>query len=282
MKLPHKVIIIALTLFTLQGCGIQFWYNRIAWLSTWYADDYVTLSSAQEDRIEELVEKHAHWHRTTQLPRYNQFISEVTTDVSNHNLAQNFDRYSDQIYDFYQTILTQILDDTVRELSLLSDEQVVELMQNIQATAQEQTEEYLEQSPEERYETSLEESIEYYEDLFDDLTDKQRSIITQMVTETKPIFELREAYLSKWRQAFKLALDERHTESGQKALYSLMEKPRQLSSPSLFEVRQHNSAILKKYLIQLFDSLSDEQIEHFTEFLADYKADFNELIDDVR
>ncbi|PXF63660.1 DUF6279 family lipoprotein [Kangiella spongicola] len=281
MKFPTRVIIIALALFTLQGCGLQFWYNRIAWLSTWYADDYVTLTSVQEERIEKLVDKHSYWHRTTQLPRYNQFIDDISEDLRNRNLELTYDNYRDRIFDFYQTILVQVLDDAVNELSQLSDEQVEELMQNINNSAQEQAKEYRKKDDKERAEEELEEAIEYYDEWFDDLTEEQETIITQMVQKTQPTFELRSEYLASWRQAFKLALQERHTESGQKALYSLMLKPRQLTSPELKKARELNSQVFKTHLIQLFNSLSDEQIENFIDFLSDYQADFNDLIEDA-
>ncbi|GAA0202847.1 DUF6279 family lipoprotein [Kangiella japonica] len=281
MKLSSRIIIVALTLFTLQGCGLQFWYNRIAWLSTWYADDYVTLTSVQEERIEKLVDKHAYWHRTTQLPRYNQFIDDLSEDLRNRNLEQTYDSYSDRIFNFYQTILDQVLDDAVSELSQLTDEQVDELMKNINHSAKEQAKEFRKKDQEDRAEEELEEAIDYYDEWFDDLTPEQEDIITQMVQKTQPTFELRSEYLADWRQAFQLALQERRTESGQKALYSLMHKPRQLSSAKLKKIREQNRQVFKAHLIQLFNSLSDEQIDNFIDFLSDYKADFNDLIEDA-
>lgn len=281
MKLSIKVTIITLAVFTLQGCGLQFWYNRIAWLSTWYADDYVTLTSSQEDRIEKLVNKHAYWHRTTQLPQYNQFIDALSADLRKRNLEQTYDNYRNRIFDFYQSILVQVLDDAVDELSQLSDEQVEELMQSINYSAQEQAKEYLEKNQEKRAEEELEEALDYYDEWFDDLTSEQVTIITQMVLKTQPTFELRSEYLANWRQAFHLALQERRTASGHKALYSLIHKPHQLSSSELKKVQEQNSQVFKTHLIQLFNSLSDEQIENFIDFLSDYQADFNDLIEDV-
>lgn len=281
MKSPKRIIIITLTLLTLQGCGLQFWYNRIAWLSTWYADDYVTLSSTQEERIEALVEKHAYWHRTTQLPRYNQFIGDLSSDLRKRNLEQTYDSYSDRLSDFYQTILNQVLDDAVEELSLLNDKQVDELIKNINSSAKEQAEEYQNTDKEDRAEQELEEAIDYYDEWFDDLTEEQETIIKSMVKNTQPTFELRSQYLSKWREAFHLALQERRTESGQKALYSLLRKPRQLSSLELKQLRERNQEVFKTHLIELFNTLSDEQIEQFIEFLNDYREDFKDLIQDA-
>lgn len=281
MKSPKRIIIITLTLLTLQGCGLQFWYNRIAWLSTWYADDYVTLSSTQEERIEALVEKHAYWHRTTQLPRYNQFIDEVAADLRNRTVADNYDSYSDSLLNFYYTILDRVLDDLVIELAQLTDEQVDELMNNISASAKKQSEDYFEQTAEERLEASVENSIEGFEEWFDDLTDEQEALITEMAQSMQPTGELRFEYLKQWREAFSLALAERQSESGQTALRSLLRNPRQLQSPELVKTSDANDSVRKDFQLRLFDTLSDEQIEHFIDFLDDYREDFSELIQDA-
>lgn len=281
MKSPTRIIIIALALFTLQGCGFQFWYNRIAWLSTWYADDYVTLSSEQEERIEALVEKHAYWHRTTQLPRYNQFIDDVTADLRNRTVPENYDAYGDRLLNFYHTILDRALDDMIAELAQLNDEQVDELMKNISASAKKQSEEYFEESPEKRLDNAIDSSIEGFEEWFDDLTDEQEALITEMTRSMKPTGELRFEYLKQWREAFSLALKERQSKSGQKALRSLLRNPRQLRSPELVKRSEANDSLRKNYQLKLFNTLSDEQIEHFVEYLDNYREDFKDLIKDA-
>ena len=281
MKSPVKVIIIGTLLFFLQGCGFQFWYNRIAWLSTWYADDYVTLTSIQEERIESLVEKHANWHRTTQLPRYNQFIDDVINDLKNDKVAENYDTYGDRLVSFYHTILDRTLDDAISEIAQLSDDQVTELMDNLNASAKKQAKEYLEQSDEERLENATEDALEGYEEWLNDLSQEQENQIKELVQNVKPTGKLRFEYLKNWREAFALALAERQTDSGQKALYSLLRDPRQLRSAELIENSEHNGKLRKAMQIELFNSASDEQIEHFVEYLDDYREDFSELIQDA-
>ncbi|GAA4356916.1 DUF6279 family lipoprotein [Kangiella marina] len=265
----------------LQGCGFQFWYNRIAWVSTWYADDYVTLSSAQEERIESLVEQHAYWHRTTQLPRYNQFIDDVIADLNNKTVAENYDSYGERLLSFYYTILDKVLDDAVNELAQLNDEQVDELMDNINASAQKERQEFSKQTSEERREKAIETTIESYQEWFDDLSSEQETLIIELVNKIQPTTELRLDYLKEWRNAFSLALAERQSESGQKALRSLLRNPRQLRSSELIKLSDANDALRKKIQLTLFTTLSDEQVEHFIEYLNEYREDFSELVQDA-
>lgn len=281
MKAPVKIITIAALLFLLQGCGFQFWYNRIAWLSTWYADDYVTLTSVQEERIESLVEQHANWHRTTQLPLYNQFIDDVISDLKNDRVAENYDTYGNRLVNFYRTILDRTLDDAVSELAQLSDEQVDELMSNLNNSAEEQSQEYLEKTVQERLEAATENAIEEYEEWLDDLTAEQEEMITQHVQCIKPTGKLRLEYLKKWREAFSLALSERQSESGKKALYSLLRDPRQLRSAELIAKSEHNDRLRKAMQLKLFNSASDDQVEHFIDYLKDYREDFDDLVADT-
>jgi hypothetical protein len=281
LKSPTKIIIISALLLLIQGCGFQFWYNRIAWLSTWYADDYISLTSAQEERIETLVEKHAYWHRTTQLPRYNQFIDDVIDDLKNKRIEQNYDSYGDRLISFYHTILDRTLNDAINQLAQLSDEQVDELMNNLNNSAEEQSEQYLEKTDQERLEAATENAIEEYEEWLDDLTDEQEGMITKHIQSIKPTGKLRLEYLKKWREAFSLALSERQSESGKKALHSLLRDPRQLRSAALVANSEHNDRLRKAMQLKLFNSASDDQIEHFIDFLKDYREDFDDLVADA-
>ncbi|AOE49427.1 DUF6279 family lipoprotein [Kangiella sediminilitoris] len=278
MNKSIRISLIAILLCILQGCGFQFWYNRLGWVSTWYADDYVTLTSAQEERIESLVDKHAKWHRLTQLPRYNQFIDDVISHLENDTLTQNYDTYGDRLIGFYHDILDQTLDDAVVELSRLSDEQVEEFMRNLDASAKEESKGYLEKSREERLEDTQEEAKDSYEEWLGDLTKEQEELIIDTVNQLKPTTEFRIQYLERWRQAFKLALAERQTESGKKAIYSLLREPRQLRTPEHIADSQHNNKLRKQLQIALYETASDEQIEHFIDYLNDYREDFSELI----
>lgn len=282
MKLWIKLVCIGALLFMLQGCGFQFWYNRIAWLSTWYADDYVTLTSAQEERIESLVEKHAYWHRTTQLPRYNQFIDDVVNDLRNKTVAKHYDSYGERLSDFYHAILDQVLDDAVQELSQLSDEQVEELMDNLNASAKKASETFLKKSTEERLEDAIDNATDDYEEWFDDLSDEQEAMVENYIHSIKPTGKLRIEYRKQWRAAFALALTERQSDSGQKALYSLLRDPRQLRSAELVSNSGFNDKLRKELQIKLFNSASDKQIEHFVDYLNDYREDFSDLIEDAK
>lgn len=275
-----KILTIILVIFTLQGCGLQFWYNRLAWLSTWYADDYVELTSTQEDRIEALVSKHAMWHRATQLPQYNQFLNDVIDDLKNHRVEQHYDSYGQRLRVFYNTILDKVLDDAVHELAQLSDAQINDMMANINASAQEKAQEYLSQTNQEKIKRARESAIELYEEWLDELTDSQERLIVEHVEQLQPTRKLTIKYRKQWREAFALALKERQSASGQKALYSLLKKPRQLRSVALIANTKNNNLLRKNLQIQLFNSASDKQIKHFIDYLNDYRDDFSELIRD--
>lgn len=280
MNTHKRLIVLILIIFTLQGCSLQFWYNRLAWLSTWYADDYVELTSTQEDRIESLVEKHAAWHRQTQLPRYNQFLDGVIDDLKHKKIADNYDAYGETLKSFYHTILNQVIDDTLSELSQLSDEQVEEFMGNINEAAEERAEEYLERTPEERLEDNTDSIIDSYEEWIGSLSEEQEMLLTEHMKTLKPTGELSFEYRKRWRKAFALALAERKTESGQEALRSLIEEPQQLRSKALTSNINTNDELDKQLQIKLFETASDKQIEHFIDYLNDYREDFNELIED--
>ncbi|MCW9029400.1 MAG: DUF6279 family lipoprotein, partial [Kangiella sp.] len=151
-----RLLIVFLSIFLIQACGIKFWYNRMDWVVPWYLDDYVELSSQQEDTLEQLLELKTEWHRSNELPKYVSMLNRMEADIKSGAIHQTYDRYQRDIRGFYDTLLDELGDDLVAQTASLTDEQVKQLMDNLDKEAKEQYEEFKELTDEERQEERLE------------------------------------------------------------------------------------------------------------------------------
>ena len=64
-----------LVLALLAGCSAnRFLYNRADTFVRWAVDDYVDLTSEQQQRFDDNLDVLLDWHRRAELPQYREFI----------------------------------------------------------------------------------------------------------------------------------------------------------------------------------------------------------------
>lgn len=275
-----RFIIVLIGIFFLQACGIKFWYNRLDWVVPWYLDDYVELTSQQEDTLEKLLEIKTEWHRSNELPKYVSMLKRMEADIKSGAIHQTYDRYRRDMRGFYNTLLAEMSDDLVTQTASLSDVQVKQLMDNLDKEAKEQYEEFKETKKEDRQEERIERLEESFSEWIGSLNDDQETLIKEMASLLKSSGEVTYEYRTRWRDAFRTALTERATPAGQAAIKSLITDPYQVGGEELNAIRDHNGEIYKEYQLKIFRTLSPRQKRHLLEEIAEYREDFEDLIDD--
>jgi len=275
-----RLLIVFLSIFLIQACGIKFWYNRMDWVVPWYLDDYVELSSQQEDTLEQLLELKTEWHRSNELPKYVSMLNRMEADIKSGAIHQTYDRYQRDIRGFYDTLLDELGDDLVAQTASLTDEQVKQLMDNLDKEAKEQYEEFKELTDEERQEERLERLEDSFDEWIGSLNDEQEALIKEMASLLKSSGEVTYQYRAKWRDAFRTALAERQSESGQAAIKSLITDPYQVGGEEMNKIREYNGNIYKEYQLKIYRTLSAKQKRHVISEIKDYREDFEDLIDD--
>lgn len=279
-KMSSRLLIVILSIFFLQACGIKFWYNRLDWVVPWYLDDYVELTSQQEDTLEKLLELKTEWHRSSELPKYVSMLNRMETDIKSGAIHQTYDRYRRDMRGFYSTLIEELSDDIVAQTATLSDEQVKQLMDNLDKEAKKQYKEFQELSEQKRQEERIEQLEKSFSEWIGRLSKEQKSLIKEMASLLKSSGEATHQYRAKWRDAFRTALTERKTESGQAAIKSLITDPYQVGGEELNKIREYNGSIYKEYQLKIYRTLSAKQKRHLLEEIADYREDFEDLIDD--
>ena len=277
---PSRLLVVLLSIFILQACGIKFWYNRLDWVVPWYLDDYVELTSEQEDTLEQLLNTKTEWHRSQELPKYIAMLKRMETDIKSGAIHQTYDGYRRDLRSFYSNLLNELSDDLVAQASSLSDQQVQEFMDNLDKEAKDEYEDYQERTAEERHERTVERLEESFDEWLGSLSDSQKTLIKEMAEQLKPSAEISYQFRSQWRDAFRTALIERQTESGKAAIKSLILDPYQVGGDQLLAVRDYNGQLYKEYHLKMYRTLTVKQKKHLLEEIADYREDFEDLLED--
>jgi len=167
--------------FVLVGCSsTKVAYRYADWGIVWWVEDYVSLTADQKQQLNSDIAQLRQWHCSAELPRYQAWLDELESDVSNNPPDQaTVEYHQQQLFSFFPSLLERATPVATNLLSSLSDEQVKELADNMAQSQREMEEEFLADSPEATAEARAERTAERVERWLGDLNAEQRDIVQQ-------------------------------------------------------------------------------------------------------
>jgi len=174
-------VLILVLAFGLVGCSsTKLAYRYADWGIVWWVEDYVSLTADQKQQLNSDIEQLRQWHCSAELPRYQAWLDELESDVSNNPPDQaTVEYHQQQLFSFFPSLLERATPVATNLLSSLSDEQVQELADNMAQSQREMEEEFLADSPEATAEARAERTAERVERWLGELNSKQRDIVRQ-------------------------------------------------------------------------------------------------------
>jgi len=135
----------AVLLAALAGCsGVKFAYQRIDWGIAWYARQNVTLTAAQEARLDAEIDALMRWHCESELPEYARSFVELASGVEQAPLAADtLAGEARRLEDYWDQIMVRAAPALVDMLIELDEAQVEELIANLEEDLAEDRAEYL-------------------------------------------------------------------------------------------------------------------------------------------
>lgn len=172
--------IIALILcINLASCSrIRLAYNNADWLLAYQVDSLFDLNSAQTKKLDQILDRLHDWHKTEELPRVIELISNAQNRVSGDITEEDID----WIYAEFKSMRLRIADLIAEDLSLLIAElepsQVDHLEKHLIEHSKEHDEEY--QQPEKKWLEQKQESLlETLTEWFGEISDDQKTALFQ-------------------------------------------------------------------------------------------------------
>jgi len=176
-KIP--LLISAVGLLAVSGCGVKWWYDQIDYLLGIRIDRYFDVTEQQEEFITRRLAEHLHWHRYEGLPVHIRFLREtrekLADGVSREEVAWFFRQYRNQL----RLLIEQLSSDSVLFLMQLTDEQVDYFEEQLREDNQ-KYEKRLKQSPEDRLAARADATIDFLEEWLGDLSGEQEARVRQL------------------------------------------------------------------------------------------------------
>ena len=174
-------VLILVLAFGLVGCSsTKVAYRYADWGIVWWVEDYVSLTADQKQQLNNDIAQLRQWHCSAELPRYQVWLDELESDVSNNPPDQaTVEYHQQQLFSFFPSLLERATPVATNLLSSLSDEQVQELADNMAQSQREMEEEFLADSPEATAEARADRTAERVERWLGELNSEQRNIVRQ-------------------------------------------------------------------------------------------------------
>lgn len=277
-----KIILIGFVLL-LSGCSTKFVYKNVDWLIYWYVDDFVELTSEQEDAVDVKLAQWLDWHKKNELPNYLAHLKELSNDIAQQQLSlARMDYHQDKVTDHWLRIRTHIIPDLVEMAPMLSDDQIASLFTEIEEKNKEDAEEREERtamSPEKRKKEVVKRNQKNLKRWLGKLNTEQETLIENMYGEYHSNGELwseyRQRYQGELRALF--AAPDRGPDF-KASLHKMLMYPHDYRSDLLNQRNDENGQKYKSFLLAIDALTTEKQREHLIDEIGDFVEDLNDLI----
>lgn len=270
--------LLAITLLPLlAGCSLaQFAYNRLDLLARWELSDYVDLDKSQRAVFDREFRRLWDWHRRNELPLY---VTVLRMLAEGDSLADRaaLETVSSLYRERGEAVMRNAAPIFCALGPMLSDRQVAELVETLEARTAEYASEYVEPPVERQRKDTERELRKQLDRWFGTLTAEQRQLIRTWVAERELSAEAWLAYRRNWNHAFAAVLEERQAPEYCERVTTLIVDGDTLRTPEQNEIFARNREQWLDLFERLGPTLTPAQRSHVRERMLALAEDFERL-----
>lgn len=277
IRLAGMLFTLALFAF-ISACSFKTVYNRLDYLIPEYVEGVVTLDDALEQRLDERTVLLLRWHRNTQLKQYANWLQSLQQDVNGQLTAERLEQHIARMEQFWLALVIKLNDEMAYLLPLLDAEQRKDLFAYLDEANEEFHEDFIDRDNGERIEDYAERMIDTFENWIGELSDSQTRAVEQGASGLISTAEQRLARRLEWQQGIRdiLASSDSRYDKSQRLRAFLAGFEHDPDGP-IKEASGHNRQIINRLTVEMAESMTLEQKEHFTSKTGDYIRMFTEL-----
>ena len=277
MKRISRPLLIAALLLLGACSSTTFIYNRLDFLLPWYLGDYVELSRAQKNDLDDLLQPFLQWHRYEELPIYLETLNQLDASLDGTVAKQDIVDLGLALEAAWTRMEEEGINWMLALGAKLSDEQLAQFLHQLQEKQEEYEAEYLTRTDEEYREDTYNSTLDNFQDYLGklDLTQKetlrassaamQRSDSTWLEERANWLVELGKLLEREpgWQQRVRdelAARDERR-------------------SPEYQQVFEHNVNQIQETMVAILNSRSDKQDRRLRKKIDNLREDLQTLIE---
>ncbi|EAZ98985.1 DUF6279 family lipoprotein [Marinobacter sp. ELB17] len=280
---PATLLRLATTMvlvLAVAGCSsAKLAYRYADWGTVWWMEDYVSLTGAQQQALEQSVRDFRQWHCSRELPRYERWLSTVIADTNSAVLTNStrMEFHQEQLFALLPALTEKATPMVVAFLKTLSDEQVQELAANMADRQQELEQDLLKRSPEATASARAERAAERLESWLGDFSDDQYFRIQRwsaaQAGQTDVWLEGRE----RWQQVFLEALQQRQQAEFASVIADLLQNPEQARGLAYQQTMAQSKNAMATLLSDLLAMGGEPALEQVKVKAAELKSDVDVL-----
>lgn len=162
----------------LTGCTTRLAYNLADWWISWEVHGYVTLADDQQLQLKEDIKTLHDWHRRTQLPRYMEFLQDLSQQLAKeHITAEQVRSRAIEIQQLLHPSFTKAKRPLIRLLDSLSSQQTHELLANLHQRLEVYQQDFVKPSEKKLRKKRLKSTLKLFESWVGDLSDEQKATL---------------------------------------------------------------------------------------------------------
>ncbi len=273
-----KIALAVLLLVALQSCiSLKTWYNMSDYYIDYQLDRYFNVTSTQEDFLDIGIDKLLTWHRREELPKYMVFLEGVKKRVKVGLTVEDLQWFNEEIKRFNANFACFLADDTAEFLSLLSEEQIQHLEEELVAYNEELLEK-IEQPESEIREESIKKTIESIEQWLGDLSAMQKKKIEDLyvVSRGRTVAYYKQRLASQKRFVAVLRVGKSTSELRETVL-ELYLNPQKYYSKEYKKLAEARRVRNDQLILAIDKMATEEQREHMIALLDNYIREIADL-----
>lgn len=271
--------LILILLLTLAACTTKVAYNFLDWAIEWKVQRMVKLHGEQKILTQKAIKDFHHWHRTTQLPLYADYLRLLQIRLNDTPITgEEIHAETDKVQVLVDQSVEKVLPDATEVLSTLSDAQVKELLKSVAEERKEYKEEYVDPSEKKRQRIYYKKFIKHAQDWLGTLSKAQKEQVKTWSEQLEPFETLNLEQQKIWEQDLEKILAHRQDKTALlKGLQNLMFHRTDNWQPELEKILDRNQALSYELIANLLNGMSEGQRKHMDKKIEDYVKLFGEL-----
>ena len=266
-----------LALALLAGCSAnRFLYNRADTFVRWAVDDYVDLTSEQQQRFDDNLDVLLDWHRRAELPQYRDFIFLSIAALDDGVTIDEAIVISEAIEQAVNRLQAEFIELLLLTGEDLSEQQILDFLAELDRQQQEFAEERLVRD-EETYAADAAKSLEgLAKRLLGRLDEAQQSLIASRSKELTRIDRLWYDDRTVWGATLRTILETRAPD-WQSDVRALSEARSSARTPAYVAGIDHNGDVILELLVDIINGRTERQDRKMRRFLNGLIADIDAL-----
>lgn len=267
------------SLLIVTGCTTKFLYSNLDWFIVDYIDDYVTLDGGQEEILTERILVLGDWHKSNELPRYLQQLTDIRNKAPKTVDAEYVSLQMEQVRQHTKRLVAQITPDLYALTQQMTDKQVKELLDNLEQKDEKFIKKYQGLQDEDVrliYQQRIEESLERW---FGPLTEQQKTLASRWANEMDVTVFDWQAHRQQM-QHFMRQLLNRRSDLGyfQPEFQRLLNDSESFYSEKLKLKIANNRLVAEKYIALALNSVTEKQHQHLIEEIDGWRDIASDLM----